>query len=86
MVDRGGRDRDPSLEWYANAYSEAQLRTFHCEKVKKISLSGLDPSMLLGFMCRDEAEFEDFCERVSRVSPRHSHSQESISPGVVKHC
>lgn len=61
------RARDPSLEWYASAYSEAQLRTFHCEKVKKIPLSGLDPSMLLGFLCRTEAEFEDFCERASRV-------------------
>lgn len=61
-------ERDSSLEWYATAYSEAQLRTFHCEKVKKIPLSGLDPSMLLGFLCRDEAEFEDFCERASRVS------------------
>lgn len=61
-------DRDPSLDWYASAYTEAQLRTFHCEKVKKIPLSGLDPSMLLGFLCRDEAEFEDFCERASRVS------------------
>lgn len=58
---------DPSLEWYAHAYTEAQLRTFHCEKVKKIPLSGLDPSMLLGFLCRDEAEFEDFCDRVSKV-------------------
>jgi len=53
--------------WYANAYSEAQLRTFHCEKVKKMPLSGLDPSMLLGFLCRDEADFLDFSERVSKV-------------------
>lgn len=59
---------DPQTVWYANAYSEAQLRTFHCEKVKKMPLSGLDPSMLLGFMCRDGADFEDFCERVAKVS------------------
>jgi cysteine protease ATG4 len=58
---------DPQTLWYANAYSEAQLHTFHCEKVKKMPLSGLDPSMLLGFLCRDEADFADFRERVSKV-------------------
>ncbi|WVQ80335.1 hypothetical protein IAT38_002440 [Cryptococcus sp. DSM 104549] len=58
---------DPQVAWYASAYSEAQLRTFHCEKVKKMPLSGLDPSMLLGFMCRDEAEFEDFVGRVAKL-------------------
>ena len=42
-------DVDPSSRWYAGAYSEAQLRTFHCEKVKKMPLASLDPSMLLGF-------------------------------------
>lgn len=59
---------DAATAWYANAYSEAQLRSFHCDKVKKLPLSGLDPSMLLGFLCRDQAEFDDFCDRVARVS------------------
>ncbi|WWD22424.1 hypothetical protein CI109_106915 [Kwoniella shandongensis] len=58
---------NPETLWYANAYSENQLRTFHCEKVKKMPLSGLDPSMLLGFLCRDEKDFEDFCERVAKL-------------------
>ncbi|KAJ7208129.1 hypothetical protein C8J57DRAFT_1484504 [Mycena rebaudengoi] len=31
------------------AHAPAELRTFHCEKVHKMPLSGLDPSMLLGF-------------------------------------
>ncbi|ORY23614.1 peptidase family C54-domain-containing protein [Naematelia encephala] len=58
---------DPTTAWYANAYSEAQLRTFHCEKVKKMPLSGLDPSMLLGFLCKNERDFDDFCERVAKL-------------------
>ena len=61
-------DIDPQKLWYANAYLPSAMRTFHCEKVKKMPLSGLDPSMLLGFLCKDEADFEDFCERVSKVS------------------
>ena len=54
--------------WYASAYAEAQLKTYHCDKVRKIPLSALDPSMLLGFLIRDEADFEDFCKRVAKVS------------------
>ncbi len=59
---------DPSTSWYANAYPEAALRTFHCDKVKKIPLSGLDPSMLLGFLITGQADFDDFVERVNNVS------------------
>lgn len=58
---------DPQTAWYASAYSDAQMRTFHCDKIRKLPLSGLDPSMLLGFLCHDEADFEDFCERVAKL-------------------
>lgn len=59
---------DPQTAWYVDAYPESAMRTFHCDKVKKMPLSGLDPSMLLGFLVRDQAEFDDFCDRVKRVS------------------
>ncbi|KIM78653.1 hypothetical protein PILCRDRAFT_11108 [Piloderma croceum F 1598] len=44
---------DALREHYVNAYSAAELRTFHCERVRKMPLSGLDPSVLLGFSCKD---------------------------------
>lgn len=58
---------DPQTAWYANAYPDSSLRSFHCDRVKKLPLSGLDPSMLLGFLCTSEAEFDDLCDRVSKV-------------------
>nr|XP_018266846.1 uncharacterized protein I303_00824 [Kwoniella dejecticola CBS 10117]OBR89004.1 hypothetical protein I303_00824 [Kwoniella dejecticola CBS 10117] len=58
---------DPELQWWINAYPEAALRTFHCEKVKKMPLSGLDPSMLLAFLVRNEADWEDFVERANKL-------------------
>ncbi|KAJ7227528.1 hypothetical protein C8J57DRAFT_1251019 [Mycena rebaudengoi] len=42
--------------FYRRAHSPAELRTFYCEKVRKMPLSGLDPSMLIGFARRDEAD------------------------------
>ncbi|KAJ3805044.1 peptidase family C54-domain-containing protein [Lentinula aff. lateritia] len=54
-------------EHYATAYSAAELKTFHCDRVRKMPLSGLDPSMLIGFLCRDEKDWVDFRRRVVQV-------------------
>nr|XP_019048884.1 hypothetical protein I302_02663 [Kwoniella bestiolae CBS 10118]OCF27814.1 hypothetical protein I302_02663 [Kwoniella bestiolae CBS 10118] len=58
---------EPEMQWWINAYPEQALRTFHCEKVKKMPLSGLDPSMLLGFLVRSESDWEDFVERANKL-------------------
>ncbi|KAJ3851389.1 peptidase family C54-domain-containing protein [Lentinula lateritia] len=54
-------------EHYATAYSAAELKTFHCDRVRKMPLSGLDPSMLIGFLCRDEKDWVDFRRRVVQL-------------------
>jgi hypothetical protein len=62
------KEMDEATElYYASAYSPAELQTFHCEKVRKMHLSGLDPSMLVGFLCRDAEEWRDFRKRVVEV-------------------
>ncbi|KAJ7243237.1 hypothetical protein C8J57DRAFT_1477182 [Mycena rebaudengoi] len=50
--------------FYQCAHAPAELRTFHSEKVRKTPLGGLDPSMLLGFVCRDEGEWVDLRSRI----------------------
>ena len=60
-------DLDPLQQHYVNAYSAAELKTFHCERVRKMPLSGLDPSMLIGFFCRDESDWKDFRKKVEEV-------------------
>jgi hypothetical protein len=59
---------DPLARWFATAYSSQALETFHCDKVRKMSFGQLDPSMLLGFLCKDEADWNDFRSRVANVS------------------
>ncbi|KAF8063439.1 hypothetical protein FPV67DRAFT_1654673, partial [Lyophyllum atratum] len=56
---------DSLQEHYVTAYSPAELKTFHCERVRKMPLSGLDPSMLIGFLCKDEADWVDLRKRVA---------------------
>jgi hypothetical protein len=59
---------DQFQEHYATAYAPQELRTFHCDRVRKMPLSGLDPSMLIGFLCRDEADWKDLRSRLVDVS------------------
>jgi cysteine protease ATG4 len=61
------RGLDPIQLHYCTAYSAAELKTFHCERVRKMPMSGLDPSMLIGFLCRDEKDWWDFKKRVADV-------------------
>jgi hypothetical protein len=67
---------DPLQQWYATAYSPQALQTFHCDKVRRMAFNQLDPSMLLGFLCKDEADWNDFRTRVANVS------SPSLSPVV----
>ncbi|KAF8215429.1 hypothetical protein K438DRAFT_1955408 [Mycena galopus ATCC 62051] len=53
--------------YFAHAYSAVEMHTFHCERVRKMPLSGLDPSMLIGFVVRDEAEWVDLRRRVKEL-------------------
>ncbi|CAG8533380.1 7841_t:CDS:10 [Ambispora gerdemannii] len=48
-------------------FTDEELATFHCDALRKIHISQLDPSMLLGFYCRNAQEFEAFCERIART-------------------
>lgn len=49
------------------AYPDSSWRTYHCDKVRKMHLSTMDPSMLLGFLIRNEADWADFRARVREV-------------------
>ncbi|KAF7356818.1 Cysteine protease [Mycena venus] len=74
------KDMDEATEqYYVSAYSAAELQTFHCEKVRKMHLSGLDPSMLVGFLCRDAEEWTDFRKRVVEL-PRAIFSVQEEPP------
>jgi cysteine protease ATG4 len=58
---------DPTQVHYVTSYTATELRTFHSERVRKMPLSGLDPSMLIGFLCKTEADWIDLRRRVAEV-------------------
>ncbi|KIK80202.1 hypothetical protein PAXRUDRAFT_159269 [Paxillus rubicundulus Ve08.2h10] len=64
-------DLDPVADHYVTQYSAAELRTFHCDRVRKMPLSGLDPSMLLGFLCKDESDWIDLRRRINELNSKY---------------
>ncbi len=65
----GGEDSEQSrtADALLSAFDPSELATLHCRKVKRMQISGMDPSMLLGFMCKDE-DWLDLVQRVDEVS------------------
>ena len=72
-----GADLDPLQRHFVTAYSQAELKTFHCDRVRKMPLSGLDPSMLMGFLCKNEQDWLDFKAKVADVSTTLCRNKES---------
>ncbi|GAA5973785.1 hypothetical protein JCM11641_003156 [Rhodosporidiobolus odoratus] len=50
-----------------SAYPDSAWTTYHAEKVRRCSLSSLDPSMLLGFLVQSEEDWADFKKGVEEL-------------------
>jgi len=46
-----------------------ETSSFHCEQLKRMAFTELDPSLAVGFYCADEAEFNDLCVRLVDSQP-----------------
>lgn len=54
-----------------NSYQHKDLFSYHCDKVRFLRISSLDPSMVLGFLVKNKDEFLSFCENVKDVRRHH---------------
>lgn len=44
-----------------SSYTLEDLESYRCSQVRTVAITSLDPSMVLGFYCRNQHDFEDFC-------------------------
>mmetsp|Transcript_26485 Transcript_26485/g.30782 ORF Transcript_26485/g.30782 Transcript_26485/m.30782 type:complete len:742 (-) Transcript_26485:113-2338(-) len=47
--------------------SDEYLRSFSCPNISTMNMSRIDPSLALGFYCRDREDFENFCSAVETM-------------------
>ncbi|KAG9149724.1 hypothetical protein Leryth_012437 [Lithospermum erythrorhizon] len=48
--------------------SEVDTSSFHCSIIRQFPLDSIDPSLAIGFYCRDENDFADFCSRAIELA------------------
>ncbi|XP_068668239.1 cysteine protease ATG4B-like isoform X2 [Aristolochia californica] len=51
---------------------EVDTSSYHCNIVRHIPLESIDPSIAIGFYCRDKGDFDDFCTRASELVEQSS--------------
>ncbi|KAJ0977424.1 hypothetical protein J5N97_012898 [Dioscorea zingiberensis] len=49
---------------------EAETSSYHCSIVRQMQLDLIDPSLAIGFYCRDKDDFDDFCSRAFALGDR----------------
>jgi len=42
---------------------ETDLETYHCPDIRRIDITKIDPSLLLGFYCQNFSQVKDFLNR-----------------------
>ena len=56
----------PGLPYHADSasYTEEEIASVHTRKLRGLRVTEMDPSMLIGFLIRDEQDWEDWKKRV----------------------
>ncbi|GAB4825663.1 Cysteine protease atg4 [Ancistrocladus abbreviatus] len=47
---------------------EVDTSSYHCNVLRNLPLDSIDPSLAIGFYCRDKDDFDDFCSRASKLT------------------
>jgi cysteine protease ATG4 len=48
--------------------TEVETGSYHCSVVRQMPLSAIDPSLAIGFYCRNRDDFDDLCARASDLA------------------
>jgi cysteine protease ATG4 len=64
---RVGRDLTDLTDLIDLTGLQTHMRTVHSSRPLVMSVQSIDPSMALGFLCQDRADYLDFCARVKRL-------------------
>ncbi|XP_038680587.1 cysteine protease ATG4-like isoform X1 [Tripterygium wilfordii] len=51
---------------------QADTSSYHSDLIQHIPLDSIDPSLAIGFYCRDKDDFDDFCRRASKLADESS--------------
>ena len=78
-----------ALPYHASpqSYTDVEINSVHTRRLRTIKINEMDPSMLIGFLIKDEADWEDWKHRLTDVKGKaivHVYEREPPVPGVTK--
>lgn len=60
----------PALPYNSSSFTPSEFDSYHTRRLRRLHISDMDPSMLIGFLIKDEADWQDWKARVrSLASP-----------------
>ncbi|KAJ3273691.1 Cysteine protease atg4 [Terramyces sp. JEL0728] len=66
-----------------NSYQKQDFYSYHCDRVLFLPINQMDPSMVVGFYCKDKAEVDQFFSDISAITsgstPLFSVQEEPVS-------
>ncbi|PWY66163.1 autophagy cysteine endopeptidase Atg4 [Aspergillus eucalypticola CBS 122712] len=63
-------------------YSKEEVDTYHTRRLRRIHVRDMDPSMLIGFLIRDQEDWDDWLNRIQAVKGRPIiHVLKQMNPG-----
>ena len=68
-------------------YSQIEIDTVHTRRLRSLQIGEMDPSMLVGFLIKDEDDWNDWKKRLAEVKGKgiiHIHDKEPPVPGQTK--
>ncbi|KAL5040834.1 hypothetical protein BDW71DRAFT_28939 [Aspergillus fruticulosus] len=58
----------PALKYsQSGIYTEDEVNTYHTRRLRRLNIQDMDPSMLIGFLIRDEDDWKDWKARVTSL-------------------
>ncbi|KAG9158026.1 hypothetical protein Leryth_000189 [Lithospermum erythrorhizon] len=60
-------ETQPVVDIMSNC-SEVDTSSYHCNIIRQFPLDSIDPSLAIGFYCRDKNDFADFCSRALELA------------------
>lgn len=79
----------PALPYKSNPaeYTEEEIATCHTRRLRGLRISEMDPSMLIGFLIKDESDWNDFKRRLGEVKGKsivNLYEKEPPVPGQTR--
>jgi len=77
----------PALPYHKNPedYTKEEIDSCHTRRLRRLHIREMDPSMLLGFLIKDEADWENWKQALNQLPSKHIIRVSDKAPSLYGH-